>query len=98
MCRRADVDLPADLLALIIVRLGGDTLGLSRMSRSCGPWHAVCLPVVHRTIDLSCRNIGRLPELESPGFPNMRRIETDFADKYRPRDILVARQRTFLSS
>ena len=88
--------LPTDILVLIFEQLQGDSQSLSRLSRTCRAWHALCLPILLRTVDLSCHNLGRREEHEEPNLVTFAHIEADYADKYRPRDALISRQRAFL--
>lgn len=87
-------DLPFDVLRLILEELVGDSETLSNLSRSSRALHALAFPYLLHTVDLSSHNAGRQPKHEN-NFLRYEIVEADYADRFRPRNSLVSRQRAF---
>ncbi|KAK3700115.1 hypothetical protein LTR37_016118 [Vermiconidia calcicola] len=91
------VELPTDILTLVVEELTGENQSLSSLSRTCKALHSLCLPLLLHTVDLSSHNLGRQPQHEDQQFPPMSVVvKADYNNKYRPRNDLVPRQRAFL--
>ncbi|KAF2184042.1 hypothetical protein K469DRAFT_727670 [Zopfia rhizophila CBS 207.26] len=86
------LDLPSDILLLVLEQLFDDTKALCRLGLVCRSlWH-LSLPFLLRTVDLSSHNDGRQHEQEDEFHPE---IHADYSEEYRPLS-LVTRQRAFL--
>ena len=93
---QCNIELPADILILILEQAIGDRQTLSNLSRASRAWHDLCLPYLLHTVDLSSHDIGHQLQLQNDSDVFVPYHDAYVSNTYRPRDNLVARQRAFL--